>query len=554
MSSAVTVVAIIAAYNEEDVIGQVVRALIEEGVLVYLLDHHSTDKTVAEVERFRGEGVIGIETFPADGVQDGGEDRFSWERILRRKEELAQELEADWFIHHDADEFRESPWSGETLREGIQRVDAAGYNAIDFQVLNFSPTTADPVDGDDIRERLLFYEPGRTWDRVQIKCWKKTLQRVLMTSSGGHSAEFTGRQIFPIRFLLRHYPIRSQAHGECKVLQRRLPRFTPSELARGWHVQYTEFAEGASFVRDPTSLLRYDSEAVRLDLFRRHREVERLERVAAASQDLADRLIDEDAALRRQLQALDAELDWLRSERKRLLSDLDALHTHLAAKETTIANLLASPSWKLTAPLRAADRLFRGSASDSARQPVRPEESLRDVSDPEKQFTDRLFRGSSSGSSQKPVRGDEHLRDVYDREKQFTDRLEEPGRLARENLPLGRALKLASEVDSFWDDGWVGTDLRFRAAVTERTIELRISGLVSPELSEGQDLRLRIDDQEWTYHAGPGSFEWSVPITLEAHTEHQFLISASQSWRPNSSGASNDSRPLAWHVFGIDAC
>jgi len=307
--------------------------------------------------------------------------------------------------------------------------------------------------------------------------------------------------------------------------------------------------------------MRYDAEAVRLDLFRRHREVERLERVAAASQrvaaasqDVADRLIDEDAALRRQLQAQNAELDLVRSERKRLLGDLDALHTELAARQTIIDNMLASPSWKLTAPLRAADRLFRGSASNSVRQTVQSEESLRSVSDPEKQFTDRLFRGSSSESSQKPVRAEELFRDVYDREKQFTDRLEEPGRLARENLPLGGALKLASEVDSFWDDRWVGTDLRFRAAVTERTIELRISGLVAPELSNGQDLRLRIDDQEWTHHAGPGGFEWSVPITLEAHTEHQFQISASRSWRPNSSSASNDSRPLAWHVFGIDAC
>lgn len=403
MPSSVTIVAIVAAYNEEDVIGQVVRALIEEGVQVYFLDHHSTDQTVAQVEPYQGRGVIGIETFPADDVEDVTGQSFVWERVLRRKEELAQALDADWFIHHDADEFRESPWSGQTLREGIQRVDAAGYNAIDFQVLNFSPTTADPVDAEDIRDRLLFCEPGGAFDRQQIKCWKKTGQPVVLTESGGHSAEFLDRRICPIRFLLRHYPIRSQAHGERKVFQERLPRFAPLERARGWHVQYNDLVEGASFVRDPTSLRRYDPEAVRLDLFLRHREVERLELLAAAADGLTaeldrlrperERLLSDLEALRSHLQAQDTELDRLRSERERLVSDLqaqdteldrlrsererllsdlqakdaelDTLRSRLAAREATIAKVLASRSWKLTAPLRAADRLLRGSPESS---------------------------------------------------------------------------------------------------------------------------------------------------------------------------------------------
>jgi hypothetical protein len=396
MSNPPTVVAIVSAYNEEDIIEQVVRALIDDGVLVYFLDDRSSDKTVAQVEPFQGRGVIGIETPPADRAEDENGRGFIWERILRRKEELAQTLNADWFIHHDADEFRESPWAGQTLREGIQRVDAAGYNAIDFQVLNFSPTMADPADGGDIRDRLLFYEPGRSFDRLQIKCWKKTGEPVVLTESGGHEAQFSDRHIFPVRFLLRHYPIRSQSHGERKVFRERLPRFASSERARGWHVQYNEFVEGVSFLREPASLRRYDAEAVRLDLFLRHRDVERLERVVAAGQELADRLTAEGMALSRRLQAQDAEMDSLRVERERLLSDVEALRGKLTATETAIAELLASRdellasrdgllalrddllatraallasrSWKLTAPLRAADRLFRRRSPESSRQ------------------------------------------------------------------------------------------------------------------------------------------------------------------------------------------
>ena len=136
MTKPLTVVAIVAAYNEADIIGEVVAALVEDGIRVYFIDHGSTDDTVARVEPFRDRGVIGIETFVAGGAPVG-DHVFAWRSLLERKEELASQLDADWFIHHDADEFRESPWEGETLLDGIARVDAAGYNAIDFHVFDF---------------------------------------------------------------------------------------------------------------------------------------------------------------------------------------------------------------------------------------------------------------------------------------------------------------------------------------------------------------------------------------------------------------------------------
>ena len=107
------VVAILAAYNEEDIIAQVVAHLIEEGVLVYFLDNESTDGTVKAVEPFLGKGLLQIERFSGSAAADEMQTAdFAWERILRRKEELSRELDADWFIHQDADEFRESPVVG----------------------------------------------------------------------------------------------------------------------------------------------------------------------------------------------------------------------------------------------------------------------------------------------------------------------------------------------------------------------------------------------------------------------------------------------------------
>ena len=281
------VVAIVAAYNEADIIGDVVADLIRHGVEVYLLDHWSTDDTAAIVERHLGKGVIGIEKFPSGG--DAVEERrqYTWERILKRKEALARELDAHWFIHHDADEFRESPWADRTLVEAIRLVDQFGYNSIDFEVFNFRPTHDRFQPGDDVRTAFPYYERAEAFNKIQMRCWKKTGTQVDLTSTGGHEAIFPGRNVFPVRFILRHYPIRSQSHGQRKIFTERRPRFMAEERARGWHIQYEAFTESDTFVRDPAALTRYDADAVRLHLFLRHRDYEGLNSQAQEAKRVA---------------------------------------------------------------------------------------------------------------------------------------------------------------------------------------------------------------------------------------------------------------------------
>ena len=281
MSRDLSVVAIVAAYNEADVIEPVVRDLIANGVSVYLIDDGSTDDTARLIEPLVGSGVVAIERIdPPSGDADARE--FAWERLLRRKAQLAAELDADWFIHHDADEFRESPWAGVTLQDAIRRVDALGYNAIDFVDLDFWPTHDHFEPGTDVRASFPFYADAAPYDRIQIRCWKKT-PRVDLASSGGHDAQFENRVVFPIRFISRHYPIRGQAHGERKVFKERRERFSDGERARNWHVQYDSIPEGASFIRDACELTRYDGDAVRMTLALRHRGVEALEATVAES-------------------------------------------------------------------------------------------------------------------------------------------------------------------------------------------------------------------------------------------------------------------------------
>lgn len=297
------VVAILSAYNEEDIIGPVLAHLIENGIEVYFLDNDSTDGTVQEAERWVGRGVIRIEQFPAD--RSGGGSAFDWGAILRRKEDLANELSADWFIHHDADEIRESPWPGVSLRDALRWVDRLGYNCIDFRVVNFPPIDNGFRRGDDPRTYFRYWEQPGEFDEIQIKAWKKGSPPISLFPFGGHEVRFRDRRVFPIRFLLRHYPIRSQQHGERKVFAERKARFLGAERAKGWHVQYDAWKEGDSFLGEPYHLHLFDDDRMRLDLLLENDAAREAAARAQRATDEVERLREEGRALEERLRTVD---------------------------------------------------------------------------------------------------------------------------------------------------------------------------------------------------------------------------------------------------------
>lgn len=399
-------VAIISAHNEADIIAQVLRHLIAEGISVYLLDHASTDGTLDVVQPFLGQGLLGIEPFPKDG-DSAGRETFVWEAILARKSELSVELDADWFLHHDADEIRESPWDGVRLIDGLRRVDRLGYNAVDFELLDFWPVDDRFQPGDDPTRAFRHYELGRAWNKRQVKCWKKQNRAPDLVSSGGHDVMFPDRRVFPLRFILRHYPIRSTTHGARKVLVERIPRFVNAEIRRGWHLQYNDYREPQDFLRKPDTLAEYDGDAVRLALVLNHRDVEelrcQLDQASKHAVDLEHTIADlreEVVALTGQRDKQSLEVEALKKERddrnvaftkaslrlREQTEDINHLTEQLQerASEVTrlrvrvdaqdelverlggdvetqrreILALYASKTWRWTAPIRALYRLI----------------------------------------------------------------------------------------------------------------------------------------------------------------------------------------------------
>jgi len=200
------VVALLAIRNEELYLARCLQHLYEQGIETCLIDNDSTDKSKEIANSFIGRGVFRIDDIPYNGL-------YEWEKILKYKEKLASEIDADWFIHHDADEIREAPKPYKTLLEGIEAVDRQGYNAINFDEFTFWPTDNDEsFENKDYVKEMKYYYFFEPMPLYRVNAWKKTENPVILRPAG-HKVGFKGIKIYPESFILRHYIVLSRTHA-----------------------------------------------------------------------------------------------------------------------------------------------------------------------------------------------------------------------------------------------------------------------------------------------------------------------------------------------------
>jgi glycosyltransferase involved in cell wall biosynthesis len=239
--------AFICVYNEADVLPWTLKHLREQGMRVHVIDNWSTD---GSADIARGFPLAGYELFPADGPSP----HYSWAPLLGRVEELAAASGSDWCVHHDADEIRRSDRPGESMVDALARVAAGGYGRADHETLHFWPVD-DEWDGSVSPEEHFrhYSEDGRS---AQVKAWRNDGRRVDLRSSGGHAVVLpdASRGVYPAKMVLKHYPLRTSAQAERKVLAERVGRYDPAERARGWHVHWDDAARTKSWIRDPRML------------------------------------------------------------------------------------------------------------------------------------------------------------------------------------------------------------------------------------------------------------------------------------------------------------
>ena len=390
------VIALISTFNEEDIIVPVVNHLINEGISVYIIDNWSTDRTWELVNELSPR-LIGMERFPLDGPSG----TFDWIDILRRKEVLSHQLVADWFMHHDADEIRESAWPGINLKNAIYSVDQHGYNAINFELLNFYPIDNHYQPGTDLVEYFEYFQFNEySPNKRQVKAWKKTIEKVdLVNTTGGHELVLANINEFPYKFIMRHYPFRSQQHGEKKVFFERLKRFNPVEKEGGWHTQYDDYPANKIFLKDPNTLIKFYPdiylELIVKNIFNREEYIQQLSvNLAECEQSniqLKNKLAERDESIfqlnnklaerdesilqlniklteeKQVIQQLNADLAESGHSIQQLNADLaeschsiQQLNADLAEREQEVLFYALSKSWGLTRPLRKIMKFLKG--------------------------------------------------------------------------------------------------------------------------------------------------------------------------------------------------
>lgn len=248
------IVAILASYNEQKFIRACLEHYLEQGIEVYLLDNDSTDDTLAIAREYLGRNLIGIERIPRQGM-------YQWRKILMRKEQLADEIQADWLMHADPDEIRLAPDSTQTLAEAIADVDKQGYNAVNFMEYTFLPVRESPDhDNAEFQKTMRWYYPFAQRHPHRLNAWKKQRRRwpgakvlfselahnhrwkvpsVNLRDSGGHVVQFHGIHPYPVDFKLKHYIVLSLEHAIQKYVKK---SFDPKEIAgsHGWRATAKE--------------------------------------------------------------------------------------------------------------------------------------------------------------------------------------------------------------------------------------------------------------------------------------------------------------------------
>ena len=228
------VVALLGIRNEALYLEKCLEHLYRQGIEVCVIDNGSTDNSLEIAKSFKDRGVFHIETYSYNGY-------FDLAGQLRRKEKLASEIDADWFIHHDADEIREAPSSFSNLYQAILAVDKQGYNAINFDEFVFIPIDDNERnEGKDFFKNMKHYYFFEPHPLRRINAWKKTSSPINLVDSGGHQVAFADREIFPENFILRHYIGLSLSHLNSKYSQR---VHSEEEVKRGWHGWRAKFSE-----------------------------------------------------------------------------------------------------------------------------------------------------------------------------------------------------------------------------------------------------------------------------------------------------------------------
>jgi glycosyltransferase involved in cell wall biosynthesis len=219
------VTAVLAIRNEEAYLANCLRDLISNGLDFAVIDNDSTDSSAQIYGRSEfAAHLVRVCRLPFSGA-------FSLSEQLQRKMEIIKALNSDWVVHVDADEIMHSYREGEGLREALSRLDAEGWNVVNFDEFVFLPIERDyqpEACGHQPISYYYFFQPSSP---RRMLAWKRD-GGFSCVEFAGHLLAGSNLRLAPEHFAMRHYIVRSQKHAFQKYATR---SFAAEEVVRGWH-------------------------------------------------------------------------------------------------------------------------------------------------------------------------------------------------------------------------------------------------------------------------------------------------------------------------------
>lgn len=248
------IVALLSTRNEERFVDSCLKHLLLNQICIILIDNESTDNTKSIAKQFLGQGLLHIFNQPYKGY-------FDLRDQLAFKQSILNQIEADWFMHVDADEFHEPLNKNLSLAQFIENIDKQGYNAVNFLEYTFIPTSENPDhDHANFQDTMRWYYPFLPIFPHRVNAWKAT-SNVDLISSGGHIAKFDEQRIYPISQVMRHYLCVSKEHAQIKFQR----SYSTEEANKGWHGWRTKVKSENIFFPHNTELRYWEKNTDPLD-------------------------------------------------------------------------------------------------------------------------------------------------------------------------------------------------------------------------------------------------------------------------------------------------
>lgn len=217
------------------------------GVKAIVIENDALPETRAIIDRWAAKGVVlEVLSHPFSGVMD-------WSGLLRRKQEVVNSADSDWFILWDSDECRDPPPGHASLREAFFVAGQAGYDTIGFDEFVFVPDAPDQdfAGRDHYAEmtRYYYFRPRRF---QRLNAFRKLDGPLDLMSGAGHAVRFRGQRIWPVTCPMRHYLFLSEAHGRAKYGRRRI---SDEDRRKGWMVERERTTEVSFRLPDPAVMI-----------------------------------------------------------------------------------------------------------------------------------------------------------------------------------------------------------------------------------------------------------------------------------------------------------